>query len=242
MLEAAALIVADELALLVNDADGVGSGDAGNNVVVDKGGLLGGAHALPRGFALEEHGVSLGALDGIPAQLDAVVGVFRLLDGGRADVGGFPAVSVVAADEISVLVDAADGVGIGAARVDVVVNRGGASGCREAYPAASAEVVDAVGVGALAGVPRQLDAFRGALGRGDLRGCDIGALDALLVVAADEAGAFLVDAADGVGVGIARGDVVVDEAGLGGVAHASPLTARALVEHAELGAALGRFP
>ena len=224
---------------MINAADGVGVGAADPYVLVDVGVCRDVIHALPARGALVEHSVAVSAVYGVPSDLYALIGAFELRYLRSVElfrlIGVCPAGVVVAARELAVLINAADGVGVGAADPYVLVDVGVCRDVIHALPARGALVEHSVAVSAADSVPCDLDALIGALELRDLRSGElrklivVGVSPACVVVGACEV-AVCVDAADGVGVCAAVADICVDEGCACGVAHSLPAR-RALVEY-----------
>ena len=157
----------------VDAADGEGVGGATLGSCVGEAGVDGGAQSLPAGAGLDIDLVALRALHGAPGQLDAGGGAFQLGDGGLSDKFLLPAGGVIGADSVAACIHAADGEGVGAAALGILVGEVGAGGGAQSLPAGAGLNKYLVLGCTLHGAPGQLDAGGGVFQLGDLGGSQL---------------------------------------------------------------------
>ena len=152
------IIIADEVAVAIDTADGVDVGRAVADVAVDVGGRRGLGHAAPVVVAvLVINAVFVRVLDGVPLELYAVAGAGDIAEYGRVDMDGR-----VEAEDAVALAGASARVGEG---VDGVI-LGDALAVAPLYRVVGAAAVHSLGVGVEVAVIGARTAARPKLTRG----------------------------------------------------------------------------
>ena len=218
--------VAHKAALLVDAAHGVEIIGVRVDVAVKVGGF--GSLRDPRPAAagcLAIEAVVDRVLDSAPCDVHAVALRGELGDLRRRDtfVLDAPAIGVEVADKAARAVDAADGVDIGLAGGDILIEEFSRARLTDAQPIITGAAIDAVRVDIIDRVPFQSDTLGLADRLGELRrvNAQIGVLPAGGVILADEV-ALCVHTADGVGIGAVFAHVGVNIGGVGGLRHLPP--------------------
>ena len=224
------VVIARKVAVIVDRADGVAACCADRELVVKEFGALRFNQAIPALAAARVNAVGGHAVDGVPFQPDALWLAGDLGERGGLDaaVGCFPTGFIVAAHKAALVVDTADRIDVFGAQRTALVVIGGSGKYGELCPVlAGGLAVDIVFDRVLDRVPRQADAVGVTADRGDLRCADALILDAPAVgVIVADVFAGAVDAANRVDVGLAGGNVLVEELGLFGIGDALPVVAR----------------
>ena len=147
-----------------------------------------------------------------------------------------PTVRVIIADKAARAVDTADGVEVGLARGELLIEILGVLHFGDAQPVVAGAAIDAVSVDVVDRVPSKSNARRLVDRLGELRSVhtQIGVLPAGGIVLADKI-ALCVNTANRVGVGAVFAHVGVGIGGVGGFRHLSPSVFSALVIDAVAG-------
>ena len=162
----------DQAALIVHTAEGVGVEVACLSGGIGKLGALNGVgKSAPAAFgSFSVKAVEIHSVDRVPLYKISFFSLCNAADRGRRHEGVGKALPVVCADEISVAVKTADGIGEGVVILQLSVDKVGIGRIAETLPAVILIVIEyAVLRRALAGVPVKNDRIKAVLRRGDLR-------------------------------------------------------------------------